>query len=155
MQNFPAESFDIISMWHVLEHVSDINKRMEEVNQLLKSDGRLIIALPNLSSWDAGFYKEYWAGLDVPRHLYHFSPKAFSSLAKRHDLQIINTLPLMFDAFYVSLLSERYKKNRLPIFKGFINGIKSNRTAAKTGNFSSLIYVLQKNKAEAKNKLPA
>lgn len=150
LQNLPAESFDIISMWHVLEHVSDINKRMDEVKRLLKNEGNLIIALPNASSWDAVFYKAYWAGLDVPRHLYHFSPEAFSSLAKKHDLQIINALPLKFDAFYVSLLSERYKKTRLPIFLAFINGAKSNRTAAKTGNYSSLIYILKKTKYQNK-----
>ncbi len=154
LQKLPTESFDIISMWHVLEHVSDINKRMYEVKRLLKRGGKIIIALPNSLSWDAVFYKAYWAGLDVPRHLYHFSPEAFSSLAKRHDLQIINTLPLKLDAFYVSLLSERYKKTRLPIFLALINGAKSNRTAAKTGNYSSLIYILKKNKSGTKNKIP-
>jgi len=144
LQNLQPSSFDIISMWHVLEHVSDINKRIDEVKRLLKNEGNLIIALPNLSSWDAVLYKDYWAGLDVPRHLYHFSPEAFSNLAKRHDLQIIKTLPLKFDAFYVSLLSERYKKTHLPIFRAFVNGATSNRIAAKTGNYSSLIFVLKK-----------
>ncbi len=144
LQNMPVESFDIISMWHVLEHVPDINERMERVKQLLKKEGFLIIALPNLSSRDAGFYGTYWAGLDVPRHLSHFSPVAFTNLAKKHDLQIVRTLPLKFDAYYVSLLSERYKKARLPIFPAFINGARSNRIAAKTGNYSSLIYILTK-----------
>jgi SAM-dependent methyltransferase len=154
LQNLPEGSFDIVCMWHVLEHVSDINKRMDEAKRLLKNEGRLIIALPNLLSWDAVFYKAYWAGLDVPRHLYHFSPEAFSCLAKRHDLQVINTLPLRFDAFYVSLLSERYRKTRLPIFPAFIKGAKSNWAAAKTGNYSSLIFVLKKNISETKNRLP-
>ncbi len=150
LQFMPTDSFDIISMWHVLEHVSDINERMERVKQLLKKEGFLIVALPNLSSWDAGFYEAYWAGLDVPRHLSHFSPVAFTNLAKKHDLQIVRTLPLKFDAFYVSLLSERYKKARLPILRAFINGTKSNRIAAKTGNYSSLIFVLKKIRSEAK-----
>jgi len=149
LQFMPIDSFDIISMWHVLEHVPDINERMEKVKQLLKKEGVLIIALPNLSSWDAVYYGVYWAGLDVPRHLSHFSQKAFSSLAKKHDLQIVRTLPLKFDAYYVSLLSERYKKRGLPIFPAFIKGARSNRIAAKTGNYSSLIYILTKNQVRS------
>ncbi len=144
LQNLSAASFDIISLWHVLEHVPDINERMVEIKRILKKEGYLIIALPNITSWDAVLYKNYWAGLDVPRHLYHFSPKAFRNLAKHHDLQIIDILPLKLDAFYVSLLSERYMKTGIPLFRAFINGIKSNRAAVKTGNYSSLIYVLNK-----------
>jgi SAM-dependent methyltransferase len=131
-------------MWHVLEHVPDVNDRMIEIKRILRNKGFLVIALPNTTSWDAEFYKGYWAGLDVPRHLYHFSPKAFENLAISHGLQIVKTLPLKFDAYYVSLLSERYKKTQLPLIKAFLNGMKSNSKAAKTGNYSSLIYILNK-----------
>jgi len=144
LQKLQTADFDIISMWHVLEHVPDINERIKEAKRLLKKDGSLIIALPNTTSWDADFYGEYWAGLDVPRHLYHFSPEAFANLAKQHGFEIVNKLPLKFDAYYVSLLSERYKKTRLTIFRAILNGTRSNRAGAKTGNYSSLIYVLNK-----------
>ncbi len=144
LNDLSPETFDIISMWHVLEHVLDVNKRIEEAKRLLKPGGFLIIALPNPSSWDAGYYKAFWAGLDVPRHLYHFSPEAFANLAIRHDLKLDDTLPMKFDAYYVSLLSERYKKTPIPILSAFFKGMKSNSKAAKTGNYSSLIYVLNK-----------
>ncbi len=142
IKNFTPESFDIITMWHVLEHVPDVNRRMQQTKHLLKKQGYLIIALPNPVSWDALFYKKYWAGLDVPRHLYHFSPDAFKRLANKHNLQIISSLPLKLDAFYVSLLSERYKKNNLATAEAFFNGIRSNIKASKNGNYSSIIYIL-------------
>jgi len=144
LQKLSAASFDIISMWHVLEHVPDVNGRMVEIKKILKMEGFLIIALPNITSWDATLYKGYWAGLDVPRHLYHFSPQAFRNLAEQHGLKIINILPLKFDAFYVSLLSERYMKTNFPLFRAFLSGIRSNQVAVKTGNYSSLIYILKK-----------
>jgi len=144
LQNMDSKSFDIVSMWHVLEHVPDVNSRMEQTRKILKDNGFLIVALPNPTSWDADFYNVYWAGLDVPRHLYHFSPQAFTNLAARHGFRIVNTLPLKFDAYYVSLLSERYKKTQFPFIKAFLNGTKSNNAASKTGNYSSLIYVLNK-----------
>ncbi len=142
IKNFTPESFDIISMWHVLEHVPDVNERIQETKHLLKKQGYLIIALPNPTSWDAAFYKNYWAGLDVPRHLYHFSPDAFRSLVNKHNLRIINRLPLKLDAFYVSLLSERYKRNNFAIAKAFFSGIRSNVKASNNGNYSSIIYIL-------------
>lgn len=144
LQNLPDTSFDIISMWHVLEHVPDVNERLQVAKRILHDNGYFIIALPNPISPDAMYYKEYWAGLDVPRHLSHFSPKAFKKLAKLHGLQIINILPLKMDAYYVSLLSERYKKTSLPLMRAFLSGYRSNRSASKSGNYSSLIYVLKK-----------
>ena len=144
LETIPSQSFDIISMWHVLEHVPDVNERIIQVKRILKNNGHLIIALPNPISRDANYYKTYWAGLDVPRHLYHFSPQAFENLANRHNLEIIHTLPLKMDAYYVSLLSERYMKNTMPVFRALLNGTKSNLSAKKTGNYSSLIYVLNK-----------
>ncbi len=139
---FTPESFDIISMWHVLEHVPDVNHRMQETKHLLKKEGYLIIALPNPTSWDAKFYKDYWAGLDVPRHLYHFSPDAFKRLVNKHNLRIVNRLPLQLDAFYVSLLSERYKRNNFATANAFFNGLLSNIKALNNGNYSSIIYIL-------------
>ncbi len=138
------KSFDIISMWHVLEHVPNINKRMEEVHRLLKNNGYLIIAIPNLTSWDAGFYKTYWAGYDVPRHLYHFTPEAFQLFANKHNLQIIDILPLKLDSYYVSFLSEKYLKNNFQPIRAFWNGLRSNLASRRTKNYSSLIYVLKK-----------
>ena len=145
LKKLPEKSFDVISMWHVLEHVPDVNERMIQVNRLLKDHGLLVIALPNPLSWDASYYQESWAAYDVPRHLYHFSRKAFKYLAKKHHFKITDILPLTLDAYYVSFLSERYKANRMPFVRASLKGMISNIKAGKTGNYSSLIYILRKN----------
>ncbi len=139
------KSFDVITMWHVLEHVPLLNDRMEQIENILKDDGVALIALPNYKSWDGQYYHKKWAAWDVPRHLYHFSQSSFTMLAEKHKFKIVKTLPMKFDAFYVGLLSEKYRSGKMNYIKAFFQGIKSNRWAKNNGNeFSSLIYVLRK-----------
>ena len=138
----PTDNFGIITMWHVLEHVNELNKYMAQLNLLLEKDGRLIIALPNPDSADAKHYKEYWAAYDVPRHLSHFSKKNITHLALKHNFKLELIKPMMFDSFYVSMLSEKYKKGN--IFKAAINGLVSNLKGRKSQNHSSLIYIFSK-----------
>ena len=140
-------SFHIISMWHVLEHVANLNERMAELKRLIADDGYLFIALPNIESWDANYYKEYWAGLDVPRHLYHFSKNDVKLLFENYGFEIVDIQGMKFDAYYVSLLSEKYKKNPLYLFAAFFKGWYSNLKAKKTlPNHSSLLYILKPTK---------
>lgn len=142
LNEFYEDSFDVISMWHVLEHVPDLKERMEQIRRILKKDGLLVIALPNYLSWDGQHYQDYWAGYDVPRHLYHFTQKTITELLARYSLSIFKTVPLKFDSFYVSLLSEKYKTGKLIYPKAFFNGLKSNAQAGKhKNNYSSLIYL--------------
>jgi len=144
MNNLEDQSFDVITMWHVLEHVSDLEQRMNDLKRLIKANGVLFIALPNLESWDARFYREYWAGLDVPRHLYHFNKKNVKMLFDKFDFEVHKILPMKFDAYYVSLLSEKYKKNLLYYPAAFFRGFYSNLKAKKAEpNYSSLIYVIK------------
>jgi predicted SAM-dependent methyltransferase len=118
---------------------------MEQVKYVLKDEGIAFIALPNHKSWDTQYYKKQWAAWDVPRHLYHFSMDTFSNLAKKHGFKIVEILPMKFDAFYVSLLSEKYRTNKMNYIKALFQGMKSNRWAKKNNNnYSSLIYVLRK-----------
>lgn len=138
------KKFDLITMWHVLEHVPDLNFYISNLKTLLKANGTLVIAVPNYKSFDALYYKENWAAYDVPRHLWHFSQKAMKSLFKQKGMKVINVLPMKFDAFYVSLLSEKYQTGRLNLLKAFYIGLKSNYKAKSTGEFSSLIYVIKK-----------
>jgi len=145
LKRLPEKSFDVISMWHVLEHVPDVNERMNRVSRLLKDQGIAVIALPNPESYDAAYYKDYWAAYDVPRHLYHFSQSAFKKLAAKHHFTIVEVLPLKLDAYYVSLLSERYRENRLPFLRAVYRGWVSNSKAKKNGNYSSRIFILRKN----------
>jgi 2-polyprenyl-3-methyl-5-hydroxy-6-metoxy-1,4-benzoquinol methylase len=145
LQKLKEKSFDVISMWHVLEHVPQLNKRMEQVKNIMKDDGVAFIALPNYKSWDGEYYKKHWAAWDVPRHLYHFSKDTFKLLAINHGLKIVEILPMKFDAFYVSLLSEKYQSKKINYMKAFFQGLKSNNWAKKNGDdYSSLIYVLRK-----------
>lgn len=138
-----SNQFGIISMWHVLEHVSELNKYMEQLYKLLDTKGRLIIAVPNPDSPDAKKYKENWAALDVPRHLFHFSKANISDLANKHNFKLEKVLPMVFDSFYVSMLSEKYKDGSN--LNAAINGAVSNIKASSTTNHSSLIYILSKN----------
>jgi ubiquinone/menaquinone biosynthesis C-methylase UbiE len=132
----------IITMWHVLEHVSDLNSYMQKLHSILEKDGRLLIAVPNPDSPDAKKYAQHWAALDVPRHLFHFSKNNIKSLAEKHQFQLDKIYPMIYDSFYVSMLSEKYKKGSL--LSAVINGLFSNIKAKRTTNHSSLIYVLSK-----------
>ena len=148
LENFVTPDFDIITMWHVLEHVHLLQERMKKIVEILKPDGTIIIAVPNNDSWDSRYYGKFWAAYDLPRHLYHFSQETIQILAKNHALTIHEIIPMNLDAFYISLLSEKYLKGRQDYFQAIINGIRSNCFARKNkNNYSSLIFVLKKGKS--------
>lgn len=145
IKNLESESFDIITMWHVLEHVPNLNERIEDLKRLIKPNGIIIIAVPNCESLDAKIYKEHWAAYDVPRHLYHFTPKDIESIFKNHDMEMFKILPMVFDSFYVSMLSEKIRTGKTNILRSMWNGFRSNLSAIKTGKtYSSQIYLIRK-----------
>jgi hypothetical protein len=111
---------------------------------LLTENGKLIIAVPNFKSYDANYYKEFWAAFDVPRHLWHFSQTSISKLFSSENMIVEKTIPMKFDAYYVSLLSEKYKSGKMNPIKSFYRGFVSNLKATSTKEYSSLIYVLKK-----------
>jgi SAM-dependent methyltransferase len=136
---------DIITLWHVLEHVPNPKETLEQLKTHLKPGGHIIIAVPNRDSYDAKIYKEHWAAYDVPRHLFHFNQLNIKYLGKELKLKYIKTIPQYFDAYYVSMLSEKYLKKGSSFVRGMLSGLKSNSWASKNdGNYSSLIYVLRK-----------
>jgi len=140
-----AESFDAITMWHVLEHVHQLNEYVSQLNKLLKPQGVLFIAVPNYTSGDADHYKEYWAAYDVPRHLYHFSPNSMKLLMKKHGMEVKEIMPMWFDSIYVSMLSEQYKNGKGNIISAAWNGLASNaKTLFNKERCSSLIYIIKK-----------
>ena len=145
LENLPDNSFDIITMWHVLEHVADLKTEIHHLQRLLKNDGRLILALPNYKSFDAEYYKDKWAAYDVPRHLNHFSRTSIENIFKETKFQLTDIKPLKWDSFYISMLSEQYLGNGNSFIKGTITGWKSNRKAKNSGEYSSLVYILIKN----------
>ena len=136
-------SFDVISMWHVLEHVPNLENQIKELKRLLKPTGTILIAVPNFNSYDAKYYKEFWAAYDVPRHLWHFSKAAIKGLFAKEGLHLQKVLPMKFDAFYVSLLSEKYKTGKMNYFKAISIGLKSNKYGKENLEYSSHIYVLK------------
>lgn len=138
-------SADAITLWHVLEHVHDVHEYMNHLHRLLAGKGVLLIAVPNYTSLDAQHYQAHWAAWDVPRHLYHFSPKSMQQLAEMHGFAVEQTVPMWFDSFYVSMLSEKYKGGSLGFLKGVFTGLRSNiHTLRHRSHCSSLIYVLRK-----------
>jgi len=135
--------FDVITLWHVLEHIRKPDELIRKLKEKLRPDGVIIVAVPNFKSYDAQHYQSFWAAYDVPRHLWHFSPKAIEKLFERHQLKVIDQKPLFFDSFYVSLLSEQYKTGKKRIFPAFVTGLKSNLKALSSRQYSSLIYVIK------------
>ena len=136
-------SFDVITMWHVLEHVPNLDNQIKELKRLLKPNGSLIIAVPNFKSFDAKHYGKYWAAYDVPIHFWHFSKKSIKSLFEKEGMQLEKILPMKFDSFYVSLLSEKYKSGKMNFIKAFFVGLQSNWKAKKNCEYSSHIYVIK------------
>lgn len=136
-------SVDVISMWHVLEHVPDLDKQIKELKRLLKPTGTLIIAVPNFKSFDAKHYGKFWAAYDVPIHFWHFSKTAIKLLFEKEEMKLEKVLPMKFDSFYVSLLSEKYKSGKMNFVKAFLIGIQSNWKAKKNFEYSSHIYILK------------
>lgn len=143
--NLQPNSFDAITLWHVLEHVHDLQKYLQQFKTLLKPDGNLIIAVPNYTSLDASVYKQYWAAYDVPRHLYHFSPLSMKLLIEKNEMNLTGYKAMWFDSFYVSLLSSKYRNEETnwpaAIWNGFLSNIKAIGDAKRC---SSVIYIIKK-----------
>ncbi|QOW11107.1 class I SAM-dependent methyltransferase [Kaistella flava (ex Peng et al. 2021)] len=138
------ESLDAITLWHVFEHIENQDEMLQEFYSKLKENGLLIIAVPNPTSYDALKYKEFWAAYDVPRHVFHFSKSGMEKLMNNDSWKIKKIKPLLLDSFYISMLSEKYKKSPLFWLKGMIYGLVSNIKASKSGEYSSLIYIIEK-----------
>ena len=144
LEDFANASFDVITLWHVLEHLPNLDEQIKILDKLLKPEGTLILAVPNFKSHDAKHYKEFWAAYDVPRHFWHFSQDAISKLFSKVGMHVVQTKPMIFDSYYVSLLSEKYKTGKMKMLSAFFTGFISNRKAKRSGEYSSLIYILKK-----------
>ena len=141
--SLPGRSFDVITMWHVLEHVHELHAYLRQIKELLAPGGILLIAVPNYTSYDQQVYRQFWAAYDVPRHLYHFSPGSVNVLMAQHSLKIDRLLPMWYDSFYVSMLSEGYKTGKRHFARALVNGALSNMKALfGTARCSSVIYVM-------------
>ena len=145
LKTLPLKSFDVITLWHVLEHLPNLEADINTIQKLLKPNGRIIVAVPNYKSFDADYFKAFWAAYDVPRHLWHFSKHSISKLFSKVQMKLESTHPLVMDAYYVSLLSNKLKSGSFRILNSLWIGFLSNLKAKKSGEYSSLIYVLKNN----------
>lgn len=144
-QDLESHSFDVITMWHVLEHIPNLEIQIKELKRLVKPNGTIIIAVPNFKSYDANYYGKFWAAFDVPIHFWHFSKKAIQLLFQKENIKLEKVLPMKFDSFYVSLLSEKYKNGKMNFVKAICIGLVSNWKAKSSLEYSSHIYVLKNN----------
>ena len=141
LDHFDDASFDVVTMWHVLEHRFDIMETVAELKRIVKPGGLIIIALPNYKSYDAKFYKQYWAAYDVPRHLFHFTKKTIEIIFAKNNLKLSKVYPMWFDSFYVSLISEKNMNGKMNPLRAIFIGLLSNIKAIFSKEASSLIYV--------------
>jgi len=146
LKNQTLQSFDVITLWHVLEHVPNYDEYISSIKKMLHPDGILIIAVPNYNAYDANYYGKFWAAYDVPRHLWHFSQNSMKIIFSQYELKVMHTKPMYFDSFYVSLLSEKYKNTKSHFIKAFWIGLVSNFKAIGNNEYSSLIYVIKNTK---------
>ena len=136
--------FNVITLWHVLEHIPDLNDTIQQLYKLLDPAGTLVIAVPNSNSYDAQYFKEFWAAYDLPRHLHHFTYNPIKALFGKHNFQLVSTKPMVFDAYYIAMLSTRYQTGKTDYLKSLRLGFTSNSKASKSGEWSSLIYIFKK-----------
>lgn len=137
-------TIDVITLWHVLEHLPNLDSEINTILSKLSESGTLILAVPNFKSYDAKHYKEFWAAYDTPRHRWHFSRNAIKKLFEKEGMKVIKVKPLIFDSYYVSLLSEKYKNGKALFVRAFLIGLWSNLEAWSTKEHSSLIYIIKK-----------
>lgn len=143
LEQLPDQSFDLITMWHVLEHVDDLKWQVAQLQRLIKPNGRIVIAVPNYRSYDGRFYNAYWAAYDVPRHLNHFNRTVLTKMFKTSGLSLVCMDKLVWDAYYISFMSEQYKHHFMPLVRGVFRGLVSNAKARRSGEWSSLVYVFR------------
>ncbi|MDP4606518.1 MAG: class I SAM-dependent methyltransferase [Flavobacteriaceae bacterium] len=140
LSDLPEDKFDVITLWHVLEHVPNYLETLQKLVHRLKPGGQIIIAVPNYKSYDAHIYGTHWAAYDVPRHLWHFSAEYMQNLAAKYAMECLDHRHLWMDAFYISLVSEQYAQSKWTWLKGFMGGLHSHIYGRRTGQYSSMVY---------------
>ncbi len=154
--DLPEVKFDIVTLWHSLEHISKPVETIQKIEKILKSDGKVIIALPNVASFDARLYRHHWVALDAPRHLWHFTPQTIELIAKKTGFRVVQKGALPLDLFYNVLMSEQLilKTQRriwaficvpirliLGVFGSLIWGLLN-------GQYSGMFYILKKHQSD-------
>ena len=112
--HYPSNFFDCVVVWHLLEHVDDPRRTLEEINRILKDDGRFLLSVPNLKGLEPRIFKQASLLLDVPRHLYHFSPEPLEKLLRQTGFRVERKKEDLFmpgpwvKSFFYLLLEDRF-----------------------------------------------
>ena len=138
------KKYDVITLWHSLEHVVGLGKTIRFLYNSTKKEGKVVVAVPNHQSFDAKHYKNFWAAYDTPRHIWHFDQKSITNVFKKQGFFLERKRLMMWDAFYISILSEKNKRSRAIYFKAAVIGVISNFLSLFTGESSSITYVFSK-----------
>lgn len=141
------EQFQVVTLWHVLEHLPDLRATFKRLFALMADRGLLIIAVPDRGSWDAEHYGVDWAAWDVPRHFSHFRQEDVRVLLREHGFELVSTRRMWMDALYISTLSEGYRgaTKSWALLKGVALGSWSNLQSAVSGRpTSSSMYIARK-----------
>lgn len=142
---FEPARYDVITFWHVMEHLENLDETWKRCYELLTDKGILIVAVPNRASYDAWKYGENWAAYDVPRHLWHFTPATIQQMGAKHDFILAERYPMPFDAFYIGMLSEKHQGHRFSFVRGMYVGLKAwFRALVRKDRSSSMIYIFRK-----------
>jgi 2-polyprenyl-3-methyl-5-hydroxy-6-metoxy-1,4-benzoquinol methylase len=137
-------AYDVITLWHVLEHLENLDTVWGRFYELLAPKGILVVAVPNASSFDASLLGPYWAAYDVPRHLWHFTPATIQQMASKYGFIMAARHPMPFDAFYIAMLSERNKGRKASFIRGLSIGVGAwLRALVRKDRSSSMIYIFR------------
>ena len=139
-----SETVDAITFWHSLEHINEVSQTLILCRKYLSQNGILVVAVPNFDSFDANYYKNFWAAYDVPRHRFHFNKKGLLKTIQKHGFKHLRTKPMFLDSIYVSILSEKYKGTKMYYLLGFLVGALSNLIALFSQEYSSNTFVFEK-----------
>jgi SAM-dependent methyltransferase len=147
LKEAPMGPFDIVTLWHVLEHVHEPPDLLRQLHTHMHQGSLLVIAVPNRSSWDAQYFASEWAAWDVPRHLHHFRRQDIHRLLILANFKPVREVPMWLDAPYVCALSLKNQGAGLlmSLLVGGTLGVWSNVVAWFTGRpTSSTIYLAKR-----------
>jgi SAM-dependent methyltransferase len=90
---FPRQGFEVVTLWHTLEHLPDPLKALDRIHDLLAPAGRLLVAVPNIDSFEAKVLGSHWLEMDIPGHLYYFSLKTLRTLLEKAGFKCAQSRP--------------------------------------------------------------
>ena len=129
-QQFPPDSFDVVSLWHVFEHVPSPTHTLEQVSAILKPNGKLVLGVPNINCLPARWFGKYWFALDLPRHVTHFSKETITKLLNRNGYEV------------EKIFAQRYGQTVQASFR-YLGREKNSRISRFLCKYKRICYLIQ------------